>query len=279
MQYKLLALDLDGTLLNSRGYMTGNTIRTIRNAIDNGLKVTLATGRPYVFAKEIAKILNIDVPLVSHDGAYVCDILSNKPVFVKRLDNTITKDIIEILIDNGLEFMVLHEDYGVTNARFGIKKFLRAFSIGKLKLLLVEKSYYRIMSSEDILKYVCESRLSPPKLFASGEHKNIEKAKIDMDKKLGNKVKVTMSAQGLEILPSGVSKAVGLEILAEILGINSDEVAAMGDSMNDLEMLEYAGLGIAMGNASEKVKKHAALVTDTNNEEGVARAIDRFLMK
>ncbi|EJL46775.1 hypothetical protein BAG01nite_35310 [Brevibacillus agri] len=116
-----------------------------------------------------------------------------------------------------------------------------------------------------------------PKIFVTGEAERIAAARRELERASLEKIRVTASGErNLEILPEGVSKASGLAVLTEKLGIGPEEIVAVGDNYNDAEMLQYAGMGVAMGNAPDDVKRLARYVTDTNDQHGVAAVIRKF---
>jgi len=280
LEYKLLALDLDGTLYTSDNRITKNTRKIIKQAREKGLLVTLATGRNYPSARLVAKHLKLELPIITNDGAYIINHLENKPLFEKRIENEIIIEIVEVLLQYNLNFMILHESSSFGNFNYlGWKMFVRFFNIHSFKTLLAEKSRYRRISNNKIIEHIKNNKTKPFKIFVDGNHEQINEGRLELEEKFKDKIRITNSGYGIEILPLDISKASGLEILTGQLGFDKKEVIAIGDSFNDLEMIDYVGLGIAMGNAPLEIQNKAKFVTKTNDDDGVAHAIDEFFLK
>jgi len=279
MTYKLLALDVDGTLFTSGGFISKHTKRKIAEAKQKGVMVTLATGRHYPFAKAIARELHLDAPMITHDGAYIAHPHNDEIYDVKRIPHQVVQAIIRLLVPLHVRVMILHESESITNHKFGWKDLIhRIGQLASLKYYLLENYSYQYMASEQMIAYVARKSLSPPKMFVTGEEKKMELAKERLNKRFAQEINITTSGYGLEILPLGTSKGKALSLLGEKLGIDRGEMMAIGDHYNDLEMIEYAGLGVAMGNAPVEIRMRADFITRTNDEEGVAYAIEKFLL-
>ncbi|TCS81820.1 hypothetical protein EDD72_11158 [Tepidibacillus fermentans] len=276
MAYKLLALDIDGTLFSSKKYILPQTKKMIRNVIKDGLLVTLATGRSYSFAKEIAKDLNIKIPIITHDGALIANCLE-QPLFISKLPNEIVQKMIEMITDFQLDFELQQDPYSIINVRYPWKNFFNTKSLSALKYKFVEYRSSKFISNQDMLSYIKLNRIEPQKISIVAENeKKIQFIMKELLTKFHDQIRITYSGMGFEILPKDISKAFGLKVLSSELGIDSTEIIAIGDNHNDIEMIEYAGLGVAMDNAPQKVKKLANYVTRSNDENGIAYVIQRF---
>ncbi|GED67324.1 stress response protein YhaX [Brevibacillus reuszeri] len=277
MNYKLLALDVDGTILMSNHTLSKVTLQAITELTTRGIYVTLATGRAYPSAKTMAKQFQIRVPLISHDGAYVADPLTDEVLFVKRIPTEVVTRITEILVEYGLDVMLLHESYAVTNRSWKWRDLFPLLNPSTLRQLWKNLYPLKIMASCRVAEYVREKNVSVPKIFVMGEPERLAAARRELAKAKFKEIRVTASGdRNLEILPEGISKATGLAVLGEKLDIIPEQMVAVGDNYNDVEMLQFAGMGVAMGNAPDAVKKLARQVTDTNDQHGVAAVIQRF---
>lgn len=279
MTYQLLALDLDGTLFTSKGTITDRTKTRIADAQQSGVLVTLATGRHHPFAKSVAKELKIDVPIITHDGAYIAHPQEVEPYFVQRISYQTVIGIIRILRSLRIRMMVLHEKVALTNSKMGIKEILA--HLGQLPLLkhyVREKYHYQYTPDQLMIEHIQQHEVSPPKLFIMGDRSKMKRAKDRLEQHFADEVRMTTSGHGIEILPVGISKAYGLYKLMQKLDIPREAIIAVGDQYNDLEMLQYAGVGVAMGNAPKAIQQAADYVTYTNNEDGVAYVIERLIL-
>ncbi len=279
MTYRLLALDLDGTLFTSSGFISEPSKARIAEAQKQGIMVTLATGRHYPFAKSVAKELEIDVPIITHDGGYIAHPRNDEIYFVKRIPYQTVLGILRLLRPLQIRIMILHESEALTTQRFGLRELLvRLGHIASLKYYLRERYSYQYFSDQEMLAYIAHKGLSPPKIFIMGEEAKLKRAKERLEKYYTKDVRLTTSGYGIEILPHGVSKGSGLQVLGEKLEVDRGQMIAVGDHYNDLEMLQYAGLGVAMGNAPEAIRTQVDFVTHSNDQDGVAHLIEKFIL-
>jgi Cof subfamily protein (haloacid dehalogenase superfamily) len=264
MKYKLLALDIDGTILNDRRELTDNTVMAIKKAIDSGVHVTLCTGRPIQGVKWLVEKLGIETPVITYNGAEIVDPVTNEILFKNQL-----------LPEDAVKIAEWGKDRDVT---------LIIWSQGKL---------YGYPMNERV-EFYKQIALTEPKeatdikgLAEKGITKIIWFDEIDRINQLKTQLKetdfksvtyVTSNPKFLEFFNSEVSKRISMERLAEILGVSREETVAIGDGYNDVPMLEGAGLSIAMGNAPDDIKALCKAVTDDNNNDGVAKAIERYIL-
>ena len=279
LQYKLLALDLDGTLLTSDKRITKNTVKNINKARKRGLKVIIATGRDYSSAKLIAQKLQLKLPIITNNGAYIVNSLNDEVIFEKRLNNRVLLEIIDILDRYELKYMIRNESYSFGSYKPKMSMLFRFLNIQALRHLWLLRSSYKSMDDAEIKKHIKEKKIEPLKIFVHGKKVDTDNVELELVKTFKDEIGITTSGYGIEILPKKISKASGLEILTPILGVDKDEVMAIGDNFNDLEMIKYVGLDIAMGNAPNEIQKHAKFVTETNDNDGVAFAIEKFVLK
>jgi Cof subfamily protein (haloacid dehalogenase superfamily) len=265
--YKLIALDMDGTLLREDKTISKATFTAIKNAKAKGVKVVLATGRPAkgikTYLKELDLISNDDYA-VAFNGAIV--------------ENTKTGEIIAenvMLLDDLKYLYTLSQELNVnihalTHNSCITPKWNKYSQLegdmNKIPLDIVDFS--TLDESNVIVKimYIDE----PPVL---------QSAIDNLSDEVYEKYTVVRSAPYfLEFLNKKVNKGVGVELLTKNLGFSPKEIICVGDAGNDIDMIKYAGLGVAMGNAFPEVKEIADYVTCTNEEDGVAKVINKFIL-
>lgn len=266
--YKIIALDMDGTLLNDNKVITERTKEALRKAREKGVKVVLASGRPVDGLKKYLNELN----LIS-DEEYV---LSFNGSLVQKVKSE------EVLYEIGLNGKDLHYLYDVS-CNLGVN--IHAFSPTR-GLITPKISEYTELEARlnNIDVKVCDfSEVSEDehivKVMFIDDEKIIDRVIKELPKEVSERFKVVRSAPYfLEEINKNSGKATGLAALAKYLNVDKEEIIAVGDAGNDLDMIEYAGLGVAMGNAAEEVKKVANYITADNNSDGIAEIIEKFIL-
>ena len=266
---KLVAIDMDGTLLNSKKELLEETKQYFKDfhKKETDTLLVLCTGRPESGIRPYLKDLGYleeNHYIISQNGANIYESRTGKRVMDAFLDSAAIQKWIELGKKHGISVMGAGVDYyycfdqePTEWMEFDVK-----LVTGKLKRIPTKESlntdFYKILLMGD------EEQLNEFETFIPEEWRD-EFYVVRSQKYL------------VEVLTKGVNKAFGLEKLAQKLNIQPSEIAAVGDAANDIEMLEYAGLAIAMGNASEEVKAIADIVTDTNENNGVIKAIDKLI--
>ncbi|TMV43892.1 HAD family phosphatase [Paenibacillus mesophilus] len=242
--YKVLALDMDGTLLTDSKQITEETRRWLQLAEEAGVTVMFATGRGMQTAGSFWEELGLNSPMVLLNGA---EIWEGPGRLYERA--YISRDDIRRLYGLAVEAGASFWGYSVES-------------------LTSSKHWNEDMFDRDWMKFGIR-------------HDDLEvMRKLREEVRSWGHLEVTRSADiNMEISVRGISKASGIKKVCELLGITIDQVMAVGDHHNDMEMLRSAGLGIAMGNADEEVKRAADGVTDTNERDGVAKAIQKYLLQ
>ena len=269
---KLLAIDMDGTLLNEEKHIDTPQKEAVQKAIEAGIKVVLCTGRPLfgvlpVYGELELEKYNLDEYVILNNG---CSI--RKTTNWELLDNKeITKEDV-IYLDKLRKGYNLDLTVSNDNDYFVVGDKANKYTIEDGKLVYV-----------DIKPISLEEATSGKHTFFKsmylGEEEEIQRFKNDNENLLKDKYDAVLSQIHIfEMLPFGTNKAAALKELAEKLGIEREEIMTIGDGNNDVEMLEFAGTGIAMGNGTESAKKAANYVTDTNENHGVAKAIEKYIL-
>ncbi|TYP53781.1 Cof-type HAD-IIB family hydrolase [Thermosediminibacter litoriperuensis] len=284
--YKLIALDIDGTLITSRYTLTRRTRKALKKAMDNGMLVTLATGRLFRSACCLARCIPVNVPIVSNDGALIRDVFSGETIFFRPVPQDLAEAILTAAgCYPSFEVQVFLKDRKLfAGADYRMMQFKRFLRFSRRYSLIGCYNYLRDFvfvpvenagSIDEVKRRLTEP---PAKIVIYGDPGELEAFKKELKDVLGERIYITSAIKNcIDILDGGVSKARGLSVLAEHLGIKREEIIAIGDNMNDLEMLEYAGLGVAMGNAPDAVKQKADFVTARNDEDGIALFLEGLL--
>jgi len=259
--YKLIASDLDGTLLNDNKEISISDIESIHKIIDMGYFFCFSTGRPYRTCESFIKALDRDIPLILCNGAIIRTALSNKIIYENPLGYDLFIKICKKY--NKVATPIIWADYELYSTR--IDEFTD-FYTNKL-------DYDPIVIEPTSLK---DKNIT--KMILLGEHDVLLKIQKEASK-LFNDVHFFFSNKCLlEVAKVDVSKDKGLKILAGSLGIGIDECIAVGDEENDLSMLKVAGLPIAVKNSKDSLKEVASYVTtSTNNESPITEIIDKFI--
>lgn len=266
--YKLIALDMDGTLLTSEKKISDNTKKALKAAEAKGVKVVLASGRPLDgitrYLEEL-DLLKEDDYTLSFNGGIV---INNK-----------TKDIITSTLIKGCDLKDIYrvsKELDINIHAFSVREGLITPKISQYtkhecdinKINYTIKDFNEVDDDEDIVKVMM---IDP--------QEKLDEAIKKLPKYLYDKYSVFKSAPFfLEFTNKEVDKGKGLKKLGEYLGIAQDEIIACGDAGNDLSMIKYAGLGVAMKNATDDVKSEADYITLSNDEEGIVHVVEKFIL-
>jgi len=271
LKYKMLVTDMDYTLLNKEKKVSDRNREALKKAIEKGVHMVVATGRIYTSARIYARLLGLDTPIIASNGA-----------IIKDASKTIFKDILSQ--DTVREMLRLCHKYGVY-CHFFTENTIYSEKLINVSLRYTEWNKYmgeedqvkiRIVDDGEEIIEAAKSEVLKAVVFDDDDEK-IQKLR-DGIMETGI-VSVSQSMKhNLEVMNKGVTKGNAVRILAQMYGINREEVIAIGDNENDISMIEYAGLGIAMGNAEECLKRAADHVTGDYQEDGVAEAIEKFIL-
>lgn len=264
---RLVATDLDDTLLNQEWRISPKNIKAIHRAVNQGVKVTLATGRMAVASRGYAQELGLDVPIITYHGALVEQALSGEVLYRKVIPRELAAEIVEILLKKEIHTQIYIKD------RVFVRK-TNAYSdqYGKMSNLKVEEA--------DIGKILERESEGLEKILCIGDEAVLKRAAAELKQIYAGRLNFTSSKPYFfDMIHPEVNKATALKALAEQWGISAEEVMAIGDSLNDREMILYAGIGVAVENAHPEIKKIADYITSSNKEDGVAKALEKFVFK
>ncbi|GKU80345.1 Cof-type HAD-IIB family hydrolase [Paenibacillus sp. L3-i20] len=246
-KYKLVALDMDGTLLNDQSEISSENAEWIKKAIDAGVTVSFSTGRGFKSALPFAEQLKLDSPMITVNGG---EIWTRPHVLHKRteLSPYYVKRLHELALQYGETWFWAYTTETIYNKERWFDAAHNYDTFNWLKF-----GYY---TEDDLAR---ESILAEVQSWGALEITN-------------------SSLHNIELNPQGISKASALKDLCQWMNIDMSQVVAAGDSLNDIAAIREAGLGVAMGNAQEAVKNAADVITVTNNENGIAEIIKKYVL-
>lgn len=274
--YQLLAIDIDGTLLNSRQELTPATRAAVGRAVEAGIRVVLATGRRYRHALPMVDLLGIRAPLVTASGALVKDPTDHDTLFQAAFDLETLIDVMRLIDAHGYDPVFFADTYA------------EGFDYYVPRLEARTPELARYFTKNAGRERLCPNMLTdpPPGLFAgfaSGQRGPLLVVEESLHRHLPGKLQTNVvfspcfNGSFLEVAPAGVTKWSGVLHLAGQWGIDDDDICAVGDDRNDLPMIRGAGLGVAMGNASSEIKDTAHRVAPSHDEDGLAQVVEWLL--
>ena len=268
-KYKMVCLDIDGTLLNSENEITCENKRVIKLlSKDYNIPIVLVSARMPKGILFLQKELEIEEPIICYSGALVLDkyqnILLNNYIAASEIYK-----IYEMAIKHNIHISLYKDDAW----------YVESIDPWALQESEITGIIPEIISFPFIIEEWRKENSGSNKILCMGEPTEINLLKSRMKEEIGNRLNIYPSKPTyLEIMPKSASKTVAIDYLRSKFGIERDSIIAMGDNYNDIDMLEFAGLGIAMGNAPAKVKVSANSVTMTNDESGVAVALEKAII-
>ncbi len=284
---KLLALDLDGTLLNSRGEISEKNLEAIQQAEERGVLVTIATGRRFRDARPVGLQLNLNAPLICHNGALLKYAQTLETVAVSLLPNETLHEILRVGRKFGADALLSADPHGkgtllyetVSAENVPLQKYIEWSK--RLHGDEAEEAVHHVENLEDVL-----DKTETVHVSFSGSCAPMAHLEMILQNELSDTANVLTTVYPrldftlIDILPSDASKGIGVEKLALFNKLSSENVMVIGDNFNDLEMLEYAATAVVMGNADpillEREEFHTTL---SNDESGVAFAIEKFILR
>lgn len=267
MKYKLLAADVDGTLLDSNDRISERTRQAISRATEKGIIFTISSGRPVQAVRPIISELGLkgDMPFICYNGAMLVMGMSGEILYEKPLSAKNAKRVFELGQNYGTTVIIWAE-----NRLYANRLDERAYRYGML-------SHATPQLAENVDKLL---ENGATKLLWYDNEDAINKYLRSTREIFGDKININTSKPNyLEFVDSGASKAIALEKLGKHLGIARRQMIAIGDGLNDISMIEYAGLGVAMGNSHAEVIEKANYVTLSNDEDGVAHVIEKYILR
>lgn len=268
MAYRMIVLDLDGTLTNSKKEITKRTKEALFEAQRRGIKVVLASGRPTYGIVPLSEELELErygSYILSFNGAQIRDEKTKEIIFRQTLPEQTIGQLIDLAEEHKVDFLTYENENIITNN-------------SKNQYVGVEAKINQmpVVEIENMRQHIT---FPIPKILMVGHGEYMAMVEPKIQSVMNETLSVYRSEPFfLEVMPKGIDKAASLERLLAHTGIKREEMIACGDGFNDLSMIQFAGLGVAMKNAQEVVKQHADYITDSNDEDGVAKVVEKFLL-
>ena len=284
--YKLVAIDLDGTLLNSYGEVSQENRRAIREAKEKGMEIVLASGRVTSSVENIAREIGADHYLISGNGSLIYDMQEKKIIYNRYLERKKVLEIIQICQENSIYYNVYTDGAIITNSlNYNVLFYHKENSKkpeDKRTIINVVEDPYQYIKENENMKFskitICDSN----QIIFSGIIRKLRQIQhIDvldvahMSRKVIKEGTEDVAVEYFytEITNEKVDKWYAISYLADQMGILHSEIMAIGDNINDKLMIQHAGLGVAMGGSTNAITEVADQVVKTNNEDGVAESI------
>ena len=277
MPIKLLALDIDGTLLNRKSKVTPRVREALEQAQAQGVHIALVTGRRFSSARPIVQELELSIPLVSHNGALTKNITTLETIQYHPFENATACDVIRLGREHKADIICCDDPHGLGTM------VMEGFSPENRALEMYLKKYWdSVVEVPDLLAYL---QHDPIQIMFSGTCDRMDEFCAQLEISIGAQARVFQTRYRQfdltivdEISPAA-SKGEAVAELARVHNIAQAEVMAVGDNHNDLPMLRYAGVGVVMANAEDELKQLGFELTASNEEDGVAVAIEKFILQ
>ena len=268
MKYEIMVLDLDGTLTNRDKVITPRTKEALMEMQKMGRRVVLASGRPTKGIRHLAKELELaryGGCILSFNGGMIIDCATGETLFSRLLPVESNRRIVELAMEHRVDILTYEGEEIISNNREN------EYAQAESRINSME-----IRQVENMAEYV---DFAVPKYIMLDDGDYLATVEPKVKAALGKNFSVYRSEPFfLEILPKGIDKAQSLERLLETLGMSREEMIACGDGYNDLTMIQFAGLGVAMENGVLPVRKAADYITASNNEDGVGLVVEKFML-
>lgn len=276
MKYKMVCIDVDGTLMGQGRVISEDSKKVLIDAHNKGVEIVITTGRPYNNATSISKTIGLSSPVIAANGAIIRAKDTDEILYECPLSEEACIRILKVVKNHNVIAQFYTADKVFCNTWIGMifDKIFTARGIAKGLKMDVKwvKTYNGLLKAFSINK----NKFLKCVIIGANE----EKVKAVRDDILNIKELDCFRSgrRALEIISKGVSKGNAVKILAEKFGYEKEEIICIGDNENDISMIEFAGLGVAMGNAIDEVKEIADYVTGTNVNDGVAEVIKKFVL-
>lgn len=269
MPYKLLVLDLDGTLTNSRKEITPRTLDTLIQAQKQGIRIVLASGRPTYGVAPIADKLHIadyGGYILSYNGSEIMNWANKEILYENRLKPELLPYLYECSQKYRFPIVTYHNEYVITE--YPDDEYVQ------------KEAILNVMQLRKVNSFLDAITFPIVKCMIVGEPSQLVLLEQEMQEQLKGQLGVYRSEPYfLELVPDGIDKAKSLAVLLEKLSIGRAEVIACGDGFNDASMIRFAGLGVAMANAQPVVREQADYITLSNDNDGVAHVVEKFIFQ
>ena len=266
--YKLVAIDVDGTLVNDDKKLTQGTIDSIKNAVQRDIKIVISSARSFYRLKNYLEQLDL-----MKDNQYT--ICFNGAVIIENKNQN-------VILSNNFNVEEIWELINLAN-KFNTPIFL--YSMNNVfveeipKIIQSSKSFKNVKLDLVKFKTIDYNKDAIYKILFVNDYDDIAKIRKQIPKELYEKFEITSSTpERIEFVKKGITKSNSLQFICKKCNIKQSEVIAIGDADNDIDMINFAGLGVAMGNAQNSLKEKANYITRSNNDDGVADVIEKYIL-
>ena len=285
--YKMVAIDIDGTLLNSKSELTDKTIQILKEVSERGVYVVLTSGRISTNVKNFCKKIGADKYLIAENGASVINLQTGEVEYSRYLSKDTVNKVLDISEENSIYYMVYtQKELIVKNIKYMSLFFYKQnFNPNaRIKQVVAGRDYINDVKENFTKLMICDEDRSVYKNIVNKlkdvegidvlpvPHVSVKKLNVDGEEK---EIKYSYA----DISATGANKWTAIEYLAKKLGIHKDEIIAIGDNINDLHMIHNAGLGVAMDNGSPWAKKVANVIAPSNDKDGVAQIVEKYVLR
>lgn len=268
MKYKLIASDFDDTLYDPDKGISRESLETIKKYIDKGGRFVIVTGRMFASIIQQARKLGLKGQLIAYQGALICDIESEKPIKSFAIDGNLAGDYVEFMQKQKILSVQAYVDDRLTVS--ASNKYVQKYA-----------EYCNVNFDEvgNLADFLRKTKGTIHKVFCVSREVNTSEVKKNAEEKFGDRLLINCSqSTNVEAVNIATNKGRALKYLCEEYGVKPEEVMAFGDQLNDLSLLEYAGFGVAVGNAIDTLKQVADYVSEPCIEDGVAKTIQKFCL-
>ncbi|MBQ1390068.1 MAG: HAD family phosphatase [Clostridia bacterium] len=267
-EYDVIALDVDGTLLNSKKQITPAVRESLLKAQNQGKKVIIASGRHQIGLRDISTTLQLDRfggCLMAFNGGRIEDAATGEVFYSAHFPREFIKPVCDTVKNTNLTVVTFKDDLVIMNDAVNNHSFIESKILGL--------DYIQV---DNFVKYV---DFNINKLLLVGESSVLDEYQNVLRQEYEGCFDVFKSCPILlEVMPHGINKGTCMQIVLDHMGLSRDRLIACGDSYNDISMISYAGLGVCMGNGEEDVKQIADVIADTNNNDGIAKIVHKYML-
>lgn len=272
MKYKLIAIDMDGTLLNSKNIVSKENIEALHKAKEEGVYIILSTGRILCSALYYGQSIGLGDPIVACNGAIVSSGNGKNIFYDRSMEMGVNKKLIQLAEANNIYYHFYDRDTFYTREmKQEVFKFYDSKDSGpkehKINIKVLEQPFKFLEENPNIYKFV----------FIDNDKEKLINFRMKLKGIKGVEISSSWN-NNIEIMSSGVSKGNGLKHLLKEFKIDESEIISIGDNENDMSMFKISGLSIAMENGEAYLKEKADVITDSNDKNGVAKAIDKYIL-
>ena len=264
MEIKLIALDIDGTLTNHAGIISERNRNAVRQAIDSGVHVVLATGRGRIATRPIWKMLDLHGPSIQYGGAMIADIDSERALVLHEMDPVVIREVLEYAKKSDIPAQIYIDETVISEQPSEVA----SGYVNRHKLKFIVDPDIRTKTYHNV-----------PKILAFAPLERQDEIFFEFREHFAGIAQVSRSSPGfIEINNLGITKASALEELSYMLHIPRESISAVGDNYLDQEMIEWAGLGACVFDGAEEVKAVADVIIPASDEDAVAVFIEQFIL-